>query len=118
MFRRCVVAYLLFACAYGFLGCGPKPDPNELSPQALYDQHCAKCHARAGQPGGPGIGGSRGPDLSKIGQTRDAEYLAKYIRNPQAVKPGSQGARLMPAFEGVLTDAQIQVLADHLAAQK
>lgn len=115
MFRRCVVGYLLFACAYGFLGCGPKADPNEMSPAALYDQHCAKCHARAGQPGGPGIGGSRGPDLSKIGRERDAKWLADYIRSPKSVKPE---ARLMPAFEGVLTDAQIQALADQLAAQK
>jgi mono/diheme cytochrome c family protein len=115
MFRRCVAVYLLFACAYAFLGCGPKPDPNETSPQALYEQHCAKCHARAGQPGGPGIGGSRGPDLSKIGRERDAKWLADYIRNPKSVKPE---ARLMPAFEGVLTDAQIQALADQLAAQK
>lgn len=116
MFRRCVAAYLVFASACVLLGCGgPKSDPAEASPQVLYDQHCAKCHARAGQPGGPGIGGSRGPDISKIGQEHDAKWLADYIRDPKSVRPG---ARLMPAFGGTLTDAQIQVLADHLAAQK
>lgn len=119
MFRRCVAAYLVFACGYALLGCGgPKTDPGETSPAVLYDQHCAKCHARAGQPGGPNLGGSRGPDISKIGKERDAAWLADYIRNPLSVKPGAQGARLMPAFEGTLTDAQIRSLADHLAAQK
>ena len=116
MFRRCVAAYLLFACAYALLGCGgPKTDPNETSPAVLYEQHCAKCHARAGQPGGPGIGGSRGPDISKIGKQHDAKWLADYIRNPKSVRPE---ARLMPAFEGTLTEAQIRALAEHLAAQK
>src|SRR4051812_14743854 len=119
MFRRCVAAYLVFASAYTLLGCGgPKADPNEASPQVLYDQHCAKCHARAGQPHGPDIGGSVGPDISKVGKERDAKWLADYIRDPKSIKPGAQGARLMPAFGGTLTDAQIQSLAEYLAAQK
>lgn len=116
MLRRCVVAYLVLASTYALLGCGgPRTDPNETSPAVLYDQHCAKCHARAGQPGGPGLGGSRGPDISKIGNEHDAKWLADYIRNPKSVKPG---ARLMPAFEGTLTETQIQAMAEHLAAQK
>lgn len=119
MFRRCVVAYLLFACAHALLGCGGrKTDPNEMSPQVLFDQHCAKCHARAGQPGGPDIGGSVGPDISKVGAQRDAKWLADYIRDPKSIKPGAQGARMMPAFGQTLSDAQIRSLAEYLAAQK
>jgi mono/diheme cytochrome c family protein len=79
--------------------------------------HCAKCHARAGEPGGPDIGGSRGPDLSKIGGNRDrnAEWFAMWIRDPKSVKPD---AKLMPAFKDKLTEEQIRELAEWLAAKK
>jgi mono/diheme cytochrome c family protein len=122
MVVRCAVGYALFALVCGLFsaaGCGgPKVDTSEMSPEVLYQQHCAKCHARAGEPGGPGIGGSRGPDISKIGQERDADWLFAYVRNPLSVKPKAQGARLMPAFEGTLTDEQIRALAVWLAAKK
>ncbi|WP_227254813.1 c-type cytochrome [Frigoriglobus tundricola] len=73
--------------------------------------------AQAGQPGGPGVGGSRGPNLAKIGAEpgHTAEYLAAYIRDPRSAKPG---AKLMPAFGDKLSDAQIQELAEWLAAKK
>ncbi len=115
MLGRCVVAYVLFVCFCALSGCGTKPDPAETSPQVLYDQHCAKCHARAGEPGGPGIGGSRGPNLTKIGTERDAEWLTAYIRDPKSKKPDP---KLMPAFGGTLTDEQIRALAEWLAAKK
>lgn len=97
-------------------GCGPS-QPVAAGPQGLYDQHCAKCHARAGEPGGPSIGGSRGPDLSKIGANkgRNAEWFAAWIRDPKSVDPN---AKLMPAFKDKLTDAQIKELAEWLAAKK
>ncbi len=60
---------------------------------------------RAGEPGGPSMGGSRGPDLSRIGANkgRDAEWFAAWIRDPKSVKPE---ARLMPAFKDTLTEEQ------------
>lgn len=115
MAGRWVAAFVLFACVM-LSGCGPSK-PVATGPQATYDQHCAKCHARAGEPGGPSLGGSRGPDLSKIGgnRGRNAEWFAAYIRDPKSVKPE---ARLMPAFKDTLTDEQIQELAEWLAAKK
>jgi mono/diheme cytochrome c family protein len=114
MARRWAVGVVLFALVVG--GCGPKPAP-PAGPQGLYEQHCAKCHARAGEPGGPSIGGSRGPDLSHIGANkgRDAEWFAKWIRDPKSVDPS---ARLMPAFKDTLTEEQIRQLAEWLAAKK
>ena len=115
MVRRCVAVYALFVGFCVLFGCG-KSEPVATGPQAVFDQHCAKCHALAGEPGGPGIGGSKGPDLAKIGvaPTHTADWLADYIRDPKSKKPDSK----MPAFGGTLTDEQIRSLAEHLAAKK
>ena len=100
-----------------FAGCKP-PEPPAPGPEGTYQVHCAKCHARGGEPGGPSKGmGSRGPDLSKIGgnKNRDAEWFAAWIRDPQSMKPD---AKLMPAFKETLTEEQIKELAEWLAAKK
>lgn len=97
-------------------GCGDSK-PAAGGPQATYEQHCARCHAQAGEPGGPGVGGSRGPNLAFIADRpgRTAEWIAEYIRDPKAAKPG---AKLMPAFGDTLGPAQIKELAEWLAAKK
>jgi mono/diheme cytochrome c family protein len=95
---------------------GPAPaDPQVTDPQVLYDTHCAKCHARAGEPGGPQLGGSRGPSLARVGAAHTPESLAAFIRDPRGQDPD---ARLMPAFGEVLSDEQIRILAGWLAARK
>ena len=116
MASRWAFAVVLVTGFLGLAGCGKDP-PVATGPQGTYDQHCAQCHAQAGQPSGPGIGGSRGPNLTKIGAEpgRTAEYLAAYIRDPKGAKPG---AKLMPAFGDKLSDAQIKELAEWLAAKK
>lgn len=100
-------------------GCGLTATPDETveGPQALFDQHCARCHAQAGERGGPGIGSSKGPNLNRIGREkgRTVEYFEQFIRNPKSVDPG---AKLMPAFERKLTGEQIRMLAEFLAAKK
>ncbi len=107
------LCYLLTGCA----GSGT-PDVVAEGPKGLFDVHCARCHAQAGEPGGPpGIGSSKGPNLSRIGKEkgRTVEYFEQFIRNPKSIDPG---ARLMPAFEGKLTDEEIRSLAEYLAAKK
>jgi mono/diheme cytochrome c family protein len=108
------------ALVWGFLalaGCG-KDAPVATGPQGTYDLHCARCHAQAGEPSGPGVGGSRGPNLAKIGAEpgHNAEYLAAYIRDPKSVKADAK--KLMPAFGDKLSEAQIKELAEWLAAKK
>jgi mono/diheme cytochrome c family protein len=117
MVRRWLAGYALFAAVGAIAGCG-KGDPAATGPQVTYDQHCARCHARAGEPGGPGIGGSRGPNLAKIGAApgHTAEWLADFIRDPKSQRPDASS--LMPAFRDTLTDAQIKELAEWLAAKK
>ena len=46
-------------------------------------QGCGACHTVAGE------GGASGPDLSSIGSLRDAAWLGRFVRDPEAVKPGS-----------------------------
>jgi cytochrome c551 len=97
-------------------GCGPSK-PASSEPEALYEFHCARCHARAGEPGGPSLGGSKGPDLGRIGSAKGmtAEWLASYIRNPKSVRPD---AKMMPAFEGEMTEGEIQAMAEWLSKKK
>jgi mono/diheme cytochrome c family protein len=99
-------------------GCGKSTDHPPGSAEALFAEHCARCHAQAGEPGGPpGLGSSKGPNLAKIGAAkgRDAEYFTAFIRDPKTVRPK---AKLMPAFGDKLTAEQIQTLAEYLAARK
>ncbi len=51
-------------------------------------ENCLGCHALGG------TGGTMGPRLEWIGGRRDAEYVARYLADPQAVSHGSR----MPAF--------------------
>ncbi|MBP3959299.1 c-type cytochrome [Gemmata sp. G18] len=116
MFSRCGVVYALFVGSCALIGCGPSA-PVESGPKGVYEQNCAKCHAQAGEPGGPpSIGASKGPKLSKIGAepNRSADWLADYIRDPKSKKADSR----MPAFGGTLTEEQIRSLAEYLAAKK
>ena len=116
MTRRLSPIAILGVSVLTVLGCGPSR-PASSDPEALYEFHCARCHARAGEPGGPSLGGSKGPDLGRIGSARGmtVEWLTSYIRNPKSVRPD---AKMMPAFEGEMTEEQIRSLAEYLAQKK
>jgi ubiquinol-cytochrome c reductase cytochrome b subunit len=84
----------------------------EASPQALQgrevyqEQGCASCHAIAGQ------GGAAGPDLSKVGARRDAEWLRRFISDPQGTKPDS----IMPGYK--LEEDRLDALVEFLRTLK
>ncbi len=59
-------------------------------------------------------GGKGAPDLSHEGAQHDASWIADHIKNPRTHNPSSR----MPAFEGRMSDADIQGLATYLASQK
>jgi mono/diheme cytochrome c family protein len=119
MFAR----YWLFALALTALictqpGCGKSgaDSPPIGDPKVLFDMHCAKCHAQTGEPGGPKLGSSKGPNLTHIGSEtgRNADGIARYIRDPKSL---SSDAR-MPKFEGVMKEEEIRTLAEYLAGRK
>jgi mono/diheme cytochrome c family protein len=111
-FIACLLAALV-ACA---TGCGKSEPTAPSGPEGLFQMHCAGCHAQAGEPGGPGVGSSKGPKLTKIGAEpgRTADYLADYIRDPTSKDPNAR----MPKFEGKLKPEEIRALAEYLAARK
>ena len=87
--------------------------------ERLFVQHgCAGCHGIRGVTEAASIG----PDLTFFGQRRTvgagalamtAENVARFIRNPDAVKPGAT----MPAFD-MLPEKDIGAIAGYLAGLK
>jgi nitric oxide reductase subunit C len=78
-----------------------------LSPgAALVNQEaCLACHALGGE------GEHRGPRLEFIAERRDADYIARYLANPQSFTPGSA----MPAFDK-LSEGQRSAIAEFVAS--
>lgn len=108
-----VVGVLLLAGLLVFAGCGDDdgttedvttPDVTEPEPHddvdaaQLFAQNCAACH------GAEGVGGSA-PALGRLGDD-DEERIEQMIR---------RGGGGMPAFEGQLTDEQIEALTEYVA---
>jgi mono/diheme cytochrome c family protein len=113
---RFIVCFLLACITGALVGCN-SVGSNPTDAKGLFNKFCAKCHAQAGEPGGPDIGGSRGPNLSKIGAVtgHTVEYFAEYIREPKSKKPD---AKMMPAFGDKLTSDEIHKLAEYLTTLK
>jgi cytochrome c oxidase subunit II len=99
----------------------PAAEPADGSPAALgrqvfTSQACVGCHAIRGV-----AGGQLGPDLTHFGSRRTIAggmlpntpaSLARWLKNPPAVKPGS----LMPDLG--LSDAQVSALVAYLVSLK
>jgi nitric oxide reductase subunit C len=78
-----------------------------MSPAAalVSQENCLACHSLRGE------GGDQGPRLEWIGGRRDAEWVARYLADPQAVAPGSR----MPAFPG-LSEGQRQMIGEFVVS--
>lgn len=85
---------------------GAQPASAQAAPPEKYTQLCVACHAMAGK------GGNVGPALDRVGAKFDAKYLDAWLRDPQAVKPGTN----MPKLP--LTDAERDALVAYLSALK
>ena len=59
-----------------------------------------------------GEGTPAGPDLTRIGATRDAAWLKRFMKDPKAVMPSAE----MPPYD--LPDEQLDALARYLASLK
>lgn len=80
--------------------------PIEAGKKIYQERGCAACHVISG------AGGKVGPDLTTIGKDRDNEFLYKWLKNPQAVKP----ATIMPNQN--LTDKELKPLVKYLTSLK
>lgn len=62
-------------------------------------ENCLACHSIGGK------GGSVGPRFEWIGARRDAEYVARYLANPDAVSKGSR----MPPFPNLSEGQRLMI---------
>ncbi|HKH74066.1 MAG TPA: cytochrome b N-terminal domain-containing protein [Vicinamibacterales bacterium] len=83
------------------------PQPTETA-ASVFARFCIGCHTIDGE------GGKDGPDLSNIGEKRDAAYLQRLIADPEAVNPKAE----MPSFETRLSAAELDAIATYLASRK
>ncbi len=86
----------------------PAVDPATAQLDVLVNRNCLGCHLI------DGVGGTEGPNLSKVGSKYDANSIARRINNPVDVKPDAE----MPAFGRKLTPEEIHTIAAWLAARK
>ena len=71
----------------------------------VFNQLCVACHSLGGQ------GGHVGPALDEVGDRFDADYIKRWLHDPNAIKPGTK----MPKLP--ISDAQIEELAAFLSHQ-
>ena len=79
----------------------------------LYEQICATCHGASGKGDGP-TGQALQPkpaDLATALQGKDEAYLAKVIMEGGS---GVGKSSMMPAYQGVLSEEQIQSLIQYV----
>ena len=87
-------------------------DPPPLEPSVrlaaiTFASTCVACHRISGD------GGTLGPDLTSVGERRDAVGIRAIIEDAKA----ALGESSMPAFRDKLTPAQIDALASYLATR-
>lgn len=81
--------------------------PSVLAGRLLYDRNgCTACHSIHGK------GGTIGPDLTHVGGKRDADWLMRHFKDPQAVSPGS----IMPKVP--LQEMELKELTDYMLSLK
>lgn len=109
-----LVAFLQWVDGMDLNGFPPEPTLNQVAlpsgaiapaddrPQ-VFNQLCVACHALGGR------GGAVGPALDHVGDRLNADYLTRWLHDPQAVKPGT----LMPRLP--LTEPQIRELVAFLS---
>lgn len=111
-----LIAYFKWIGEVDLNGFPPKPTlasavsaattASKVAAPEKFGQICVACHAIGGS------GGNVGPALDGVGTRRDAAYLEKWIRDPNAVKPGTKMPRLP------LTDPEVKELVTFLSALK
>jgi ubiquinol-cytochrome c reductase cytochrome b subunit len=81
--------------------------PSALAGRAVYARSgCTACHSIYGK------GGKIGPDLTHVGNRRDADWLIRHFKDPQAVSPGS----IMPRVD--LSEKELKELTDYMMSLK
>lgn len=87
--------------------------PLKTPEEVIAKYTCGACHKVAGQEG------ALGPDLTKIGATKNKEYLRQSILDPEAVIAKGFTGGMMPATMGEQMKAsELEMLVNYLAGLK
>lgn len=78
----------------------------EAGKKLFAERGCPVCHAIKGE------GGTVGPSLTQVGNRRDRDWLIRWLKDPQTIKPGT----IMPAPP--VTDEEREQLAAFLLTNK
>lgn len=107
-----------FVLVLASIGCGstePTAPPIPIGKSgpptgnAVFDTHCSNCHSTQAT-GAP----TSGPNLSKVGGNRSAEWLADHVKNPKSHKPQS----MMPEFGSKLNADELKSVTDFMTGLK
>lgn len=101
MTRRATSASVLTVLLLQGLLAAPSRAAEPIDPAALYETHCAACHGRDGRGVLPGSPDFRRPDTL----AKPNGVLMRAIRD---------GKGAMPAYYGVLNDAETRRVVDYL----
>lgn len=95
----------------GLAGCGGDPSSGAKDGRAVFQSLCTSCHGAQGKPPAAMVTRLGVRDLT------DPEFRAKVTPGlvEHQVRAGSK-SKLMPSFEGVITDAQIEAVAAFVAS--
>ena len=109
-----LLAAVVAAVAAGAGACNRDPVSGSADGASVYATLCATCHGPDGRPPAAmvarlGVRDLTAPEL----RARIAASGPGLVE--QQVRHGSQN-KLMPAFEGAISDAQIQAVADYVSA--
>ena len=87
--------------------------PLKTPEEVIAKYTCGACHKVAGQEG------ALGPDLTKIGKTRNKEYLRQAVLDPEAViAKGFTGGMMPPTYGEQLKAKELEMLVNYLAGLK
>jgi len=102
---RAILAYLT---TLGAGGHPPQASDEQQRASMVFATRCVTCHRIDGD------GGATGPDLSHVGQRRDAAWLRTWITDPSVVDADAE----MPAFGERLTPEEMTAIVNDLARRK
>ncbi len=98
---------IIAALFFGSLGFAQEEESLVEKGQKVYtEKKCSMCHKIEG------VGGKIGPDLSDVGNERDAEWIKGFLKDPKSVKPDTK----QPPFKG--TDEELEALVAYLMSLK
>ena len=108
---RAALAFAAVAAVWALGGCKQKVAGGSTNGSTVFQSICAACHGETGKPTAANVARLGVKDLTA--PELRARITPELVENQ--VRHGSQN-KLMPAFEGALTDDQIKAVAAYVSS--